>query len=83
MKIGTLKHSAVIAGLAGALSLAAVTSSSAAWHGHGWGPGTAITTMRRVPWSLTQVRPITTTMAARCGVLAIAVSLSAAANRKK
>jgi hypothetical protein len=43
MKIGTLKHSAVIAGLAGALSLAAVTSSSAAWHGgHGWGPGAAI-----------------------------------------
>jgi len=43
MKIGTLKQTAVIAGLAGALSLAAVTSSSAAWHGHGnWGPGAAI-----------------------------------------
>lgn len=41
MRIGTLKQAAVIAGLAGALSLAAVTSSSAAWRGH-WGPGAAI-----------------------------------------
>jgi hypothetical protein len=42
MKIGALKHGAVIAALVGAVSLAAVTTSSAAWHGRGWGPGAAI-----------------------------------------
>ena len=37
----TFRRAAVMAGLAGALSLAAVTSSSAA-HWGGWGPGPAI-----------------------------------------
>ena len=37
----TFKHIAVAVGLAGAVSLAAVTPSSARWHGH-WGPGAAI-----------------------------------------
>jgi hypothetical protein len=45
MTFKTLKYSAAVAGLAGALSLAGVTASSAAphWGGHGhWGPGAAV-----------------------------------------
>ncbi len=41
MAIRTLRRGAAIAGLAAALSLAAVTNSSAAHWGH-WGPGAAI-----------------------------------------
>jgi len=37
----TFKHAAVAVGMAGAVSLASVTPSSAQWHGH-WGPGAAI-----------------------------------------
>jgi hypothetical protein len=45
MTFKTLKYSAAVAGLAGALSLAGVTASSAGphWGGYGhWGPGAAI-----------------------------------------
>ncbi len=45
MTFKTLKYGAAVAGLAGALSLAGVTASSAGphWGGHGhWGPGVAI-----------------------------------------
>lgn len=44
MNFRILQRSAAIAGLAAALSVAAVTASSAAphWHGGGWGPGAAI-----------------------------------------
>jgi hypothetical protein len=44
MNIKAFRHGAAIAGLAGALSLAAVTTSSAAphWGGGHWGAGAAI-----------------------------------------
>ncbi len=44
MNFKALRHSAAIAGLATALSVAGVTASLAAphWHGGGWGPGVAV-----------------------------------------
>jgi hypothetical protein len=42
MAIKTFKRGVAIAGLAGALSLAAVTGSQARWGGGHWGPGAAI-----------------------------------------